>query len=105
MKRKAPSQTPALQLAKKPKRADSFDDPTRSYCLSKLQDVFRDIFLRYPHVYIDGFDAEVAKTEEDLTEGEKESVLSSADQFARELESCVFDIYCEPDKHAGAKYK
>ncbi|KAF9011608.1 hypothetical protein BDZ89DRAFT_1225111 [Hymenopellis radicata] len=75
------------------KTADSYDDPTRAYCLTKLEEVFRSIFLRYSHVNFDDSERLV-------------SSLGGAKQFAKELEHCIFEIYCESDsQHAGAKYK
>lgn len=97
---------------KKAKTSNVVDDPTRKYCLGKLEDVFRDIFLRYPHIRRENEDdtAEVTeKQTEDLTEEDRNSVLESSKQFADDLEKCVFEIYSEPDKHgnqtAAARYK
>jgi hypothetical protein len=90
------------------------DDPARKYCLGKLEDVFRDIFLRYPYVHVDHQDGEgekpaMEKKQEDLTEEDKDKLKEEAKQFAIELEQCVYDIYSEPDKQghpsAGGKYK
>ncbi|KAF9075359.1 hypothetical protein BDP27DRAFT_1315936 [Rhodocollybia butyracea] len=99
---------------KKAKTTDPLEDPTRRYCLGKLEDVFRDIFLRYPHVRSKSEDSGSAaqvmeKRKEDLTEEERTAVLEDSKQFADDLEKCVFEIYSEPDKHgnsaAAAKYK
>ncbi|KAJ3815288.1 hypothetical protein F5876DRAFT_31060 [Lentinula aff. lateritia] len=97
---------------KKAKTSNVVDDPTRKYCLGKLEDVFRDIFLRYPHIRRENEDdtAEaLEKQTEDLTEEDRNSVLESSKQFADDLEKCVFEIYSEPDKHgnqtAAARYK
>ena len=87
------------------------DDPARKYCLGKLEELFRDIFLRYPHTRIrtDAGGTIMAKKLEELTDEEKDALVNEARQFAIELESCVFEIYSEPDKagqsHAGGKYK
>ncbi|KAF8074849.1 hypothetical protein FPV67DRAFT_1357997, partial [Lyophyllum atratum] len=88
------------------------DDPTRKYCLSKLEDLFRDIFFRYPHVRVESLSGEtsvVPKPLDDLTEEEKAALVDESKHFADELEKCVFDIYSEPDKlgqsSAGSKYK
>ncbi|KAJ3734924.1 hypothetical protein DFJ43DRAFT_992347 [Lentinula guzmanii] len=99
--------------AKKAKTSTSGDDPARNYCRGKLEDVCRDIFLRYPHVRskregdsVQGFEQQ---TEGDLTEEQKSSILEDSKQFADDLEKCVFEIYSEPDKHGNsipaAKYK
>ncbi|KAH9479373.1 Transcription factor bye1 [Psilocybe cubensis] len=102
------------------------DDPARKYCLGKLEELFKDVFLRYPHIRTQSESSAagqpmdvtedsnetaklVPKDPELLTEEEKETVLNRARQFANELESSVFEIYAEPDKngnpHAGGKYK
>ncbi|KXN87405.1 Transcription factor bye1 [Leucoagaricus sp. SymC.cos] len=105
------------------------DDPVRKYCLGKLEEVFRDVFFRYPYVKTSvgitaGAEAEgedvkmegegqvggiVMKKLEEMTDEENESLTADSKQFAAELEQCVFDIYSEPDKigspHASAKYK
>ncbi|KAL0575976.1 Transcription factor bye1 [Marasmius crinis-equi] len=88
------------------------DDPTRKYCLGKLEELFRDIFLRYPHLRHsseDGGESVAEKRPEELTEDEKATVLASSKQFTDDLEGCIYETYCEPDKSghpsAGAKYK
>ncbi|KAF5362569.1 hypothetical protein D9756_002357 [Leucocoprinus leucothites] len=105
------------------------DDAVRKYCLGKFEDVFRDVFLRYPYVRAlptgeggegSGGDVKmeegqaqssttangaiVMKKLEELSEEEKESLIGDSKRFAAELEQCVFDIYAEGDV-AGAKYK
>ncbi len=93
-------------MSKKTKTTDSYDDPTRAYCLTKLEEVFRSIFLRYSHVNFDGSGAESVNEAEKASADDDEKALGSAKQFAKELEHCIFEIYCEPDsQHAGAKYK
>ena len=51
----------------------------------------------------------IPKKIEELNEKEMEALVNEANQFARDLEGCVYDIYSEPDKqgnvHAGGKYK
>ncbi|KAJ7898426.1 hypothetical protein B0H13DRAFT_2664550 [Mycena leptocephala] len=92
LKRKAQTQKARAPPPKRKREAssDASDDPARAFCLGKLEGVFHDIFLRYPH-------EEKAKVEEE------------AKQFATDLEQCVYDIYSEPDKQgkssAGGKYK
>lgn len=87
--------------------------------MGKLEDLFRGIFLKYPHVRIEneGNDVNdlsrergiVEKPLGDLTEEEKAELLNESKEFAVELEKCVFDIYSEPDKQgnpsAGSNYK
>ncbi|KAJ7116022.1 hypothetical protein C8R44DRAFT_555763, partial [Mycena epipterygia] len=92
--------------------SDANDDPARAFCLGKLEGVFRDIFLRYPHVRAENTEegaSVVEKKLEDLTEEEKAKVEEEAKQFATDLEQCVYDIYSEPDKQgkpsAGGRYK
>jgi hypothetical protein len=109
LKRKAQTQKARAPPPKRKREAssDASDDPARAFCLGKLEGVFHDIFLRYPHVR-DGGSA-VEKKTEDLTEEEKAKVEEEAKQFATDLEQCVYDIYSEPDKQgkssAGGKYK
>ncbi|KAF8892270.1 hypothetical protein BD779DRAFT_1511945 [Infundibulicybe gibba] len=111
------SQLPPPSKRKKPSDVKATDDPARKYCLGKLEEVFRDIFLRYPHVRgkrdtaEGGGDEEniIQKPLQELTEDEKGALLEEAKQFAMDLEQCVYDIYSEPDKQgmpsAGGKYK
>ncbi|THU87989.1 hypothetical protein K435DRAFT_782257 [Dendrothele bispora CBS 962.96] len=112
-KRKA-SQNEDGPPAKKPKNSspvsnDPSDDPTRKYCLGKLEEVFRGIYLRYPHVHSPEDSTPTEKKPEELSEEEKNVVLEDAKRFTNELEQCVFEIYSEPDKSgkssAGPKYK
>lgn len=112
------SQTPPAKR-KRPDVSNALDDPTRKYCLGKLEELFRDIFLRYPHIRVEtqGEDNHdkvhetnlVQKPLDDLTDDEKAALVDESKQFATELEKCVFEIYSEPDKlgdpSAGSKYK
>ncbi|KAK0188946.1 hypothetical protein F5146DRAFT_688014 [Armillaria mellea] len=109
LKRKAQAVPHPPPASKKTKTSpESTEDPTRKYCLGKLEDLFRGIFLKYAHVHTkddgEGSDGTEKKAEE-LTEEEKEAVLGAARQFANDLEHCVYEIYCDPDKHAGDGYK
>ena len=97
-------------------------DPVRKYCLGKLEDVFKEVFLRYPYTRATVGQSEVGDVKledqdqapsseeivmkglEELTEEEKESLIEDSKNFAAELERCVFDNYSEGDV-AGAKYK
>ena len=93
------------------------EDPVRKYCLTKLEDVFKEVYLRYPYVRLkeegggegQGGSRIVRKATDDMSEEEKEALMEDSRRFARELEACVFEIYAEPDKngnpHAAAKYK
>ncbi|TFK29665.1 hypothetical protein FA15DRAFT_663824 [Coprinopsis marcescibilis] len=94
---------------KKSGHSSAAEDPTRKYCLSKLEEMFRDIFFRYPHVQKPDSTEIVAKTVEDMTEDEKAALTQESKQFAADLEQCVFDTFAEPDKtgnkHAGVNYK
>ena len=114
-----PSSSSPPPKRKKPVEPSPADDPTRKYCLGKFEELSRDIFLRYPHVRIEkegGADstephvANIAQNSQtDLAEDEKTKLLDRAQQFAADLESCVYETYSEPDKHgrpsAGPKYK
>ena len=100
--------------------ASGADDPARKYCLGKLEELFKEVFFRYPHVRTTNDEVEgdsngqlavsiVPKKLDELSEEEKEALIEESRQFSKELESCVFEIYSEPDKngypHAGGKYK
>ncbi|KDR80731.1 hypothetical protein GALMADRAFT_241158 [Galerina marginata CBS 339.88] len=129
LKRKATNASHSSPAHKRKRSADdqtTADDPARKYCLGKLEELFRDVFLRYPHVRLpvvndQGHDMDLdesmkndktktlQKKLDDLSEEEKAVVIGEAHQFAKELESSVFEIYSEPDKagnpHASGKYK
>ena len=94
------------------------DDPVRKYCLNKLEEMFKEVYLRYPYVRLkaeeehseDGETIKTIKKElAEMSEEEKAALVEDAKRFARELETCVYEIYAEPDKtgnpHAGPKYK
>lgn len=93
---------------RKKSETDATDDPARKYCLGKLEDVFRVIFLRYPRL-LDSEAGEKRWKEGEITEEEKATLMEDSKQFAIQLEQCVYDIYCESDKNgrpsAAAKYK
>ena len=118
LKRKAANVSESSPPPKKKKPSDAVDDPARKYCLGKLEELFRDVFLRYPHVRSETTDKDmddskegkiIPKKIEELNEKEMEALINEAKQFAQDLEGCVYDIYSEPDKqgnvHAGGKYK
>lgn len=112
------SHTPPAKR-KKSDASNATDDPARKYCLTKLEELFRDIFFRYPHVRVESQDGDdhdkahektlVQKPLDDMTDEEKTALADESKQFATELEKCVFEIYSEPDKngnpHAGSNYK
>ncbi|KAH8093285.1 hypothetical protein BXZ70DRAFT_392172 [Cristinia sonorae] len=106
----------SVASAPDPKRQRSMstatEDAARKYCLVKLQEMFTQIFLRYPALPeepVSEGDEPKKKTEEDLTPEEKQSIEEKAKQFTTELEECMFELYAEPDKHqkpsVGGKYK
>ncbi|KAF7308779.1 Transcription elongation regulator [Mycena kentingensis (nom. inval.)] len=103
LKRKAPKSSQPPAKRKKNQDSGARDDPARSFCLGKLETVFRDIFVRYPHV-----NSEEKKPGE-LSAAENAQLEEDAKQFAADLEQCVYDEYSEPDKagrlSAAAKYK
>jgi hypothetical protein len=119
LKRKShePSHTPPPKR-KKSAESSTTDDPARKYCLGKLEELFQDIFLRYPHLLTEndrGGDSDkvhegvVQKPESDLTEEEKAILVDKSKQFAANLEICIYETYSELDKQgkhaAGPKYK
>ena len=104
------------------------DDPTRMYCLRKLQDIFSNIFLTFPYfppgdsVKIeddaDGSDPKVkrsvpnegfTKTTAELTDEEKAQLEEKAKAYATQVEAAVFEAHSEHDKagvpSAAGKYK
>ena len=71
-----------------------------------MEQLFRDIFFRYPHVRTaeepdGGQDIPskiVDKPLNDLTDAEKEELERESKAFADELERCIFERYAELDK-------
>lgn len=103
-------QQPQPSKRQKPSESDASDDPTRTFCLKKLQELFCHIFLKYPHVLSDsGTESLQEKNLEDLTDNERKALEDRAKAFATDVEQCVYDIYSEPDSKgkpsAGGKYK
>jgi hypothetical protein len=138
----APAQSTSLKLkrrqsiaegnppAKKSKPSGGpSDDPTRKYCLGKLQEIFSTIFLTFPYfppedsVKSEGeghnglepnaprslSDKAFIKTTAELTEEEKAQLEEKASLYATQVEVAVFDAHAEPDKagnlSASGKYK
>ncbi|EMD38932.1 hypothetical protein CERSUDRAFT_104220, partial [Gelatoporia subvermispora B] len=90
----------------------SSDDPARKYCLNKLQEMFCQIFVRYPFFKDDVIavgDLQPDKKQEELSDEEKEALEHRAKRFASDLEQCMYEIYSEPDKNGkhgvAGKYK
>ena len=99
------------------------DDPTRKYCLGKLQEMFSNIFLTFPYfppedsvkigdggsgprlISVKGF----TKTMAALTEEEKAQLEERAKAYATQVETAVFEAHAEFDKagipSAAGKYK
>lgn len=103
-------QQPQPSKRQKPLASDASDDPTRTFCLKKLQELFCRIFLKYPHVLSDSVTGSLQeKNLEDLTDNERNILEERAKAFATDVEQCVYDIYSEPDgkgkPSAGGKYK
>ena len=109
--------TASSQPEPKRKRSESAaagagPDAARKYCLTKLCELFRSIFLRHPMLGETADDESMAveKKSEDLSEEEKEQLEARANQFATELEECMFEMNAESDVKTGkpgvgAKYK
>ncbi|EPQ56312.1 hypothetical protein GLOTRDRAFT_120866 [Gloeophyllum trabeum ATCC 11539] len=122
-RRKSASPHPSAHLKRKgssavqspaPKRKKSdnsnAEDPARKYCLGKYEEMFCQIFAKFPHLPNDeDGNHDVEKDPQELTPEEKALVEDKAKQFAAELERCIFDTYAEPGHQgrpvAGAKYK
>lgn len=101
------------------------DDPTRTYCLGKLQEIFSNIFLTFPYFPVkiedddaDGPDPNVKRSVSDegftkitaeLTDEEKAQLEEKAKEYATQVEAAVFEAHAEPDKagiqSAAGKYK
>lgn len=105
------------------------DDPTRKYCLGKLQEIFSNIFLTFPYLPPDdsvkieddgahGPDPNVmqsasdrgfTKTTAELTDEEKAQLEEKAGAYATQVEAAVFEAHAEPDRagipSAAGKYK
>jgi len=85
------------------------EDVARKFCLGKLQQLFCSIFLKYPHTAVTEGGNRLELKEEELSDEDKTRLEEEAKAFAAELEQCVFDMYCEPDKYGkpsvGPKYK
>lgn len=105
------------------------DDPTRKYCLGKLQEIFSNIFLAFPYFPpedsvkiknegVDGSEPNVTrsvsdkgftKTMGELTDEEKAQLEEKAQEYATQVEAAVFETHAEFDKagtpSAAGKYK
>lgn len=92
------------------------EDAARKYCLTKLQELFCQIFTRYPFLRDRDEDDEGTrgllqpdKKTEELTSEEKDQLEAKAKQFGVDLEQCMYELYSEPDKQGkhvvAAKYK
>ncbi|CDO75985.1 hypothetical protein BN946_scf184548.g2 [Trametes cinnabarina] len=101
--------------AKRPRsESTAVDDAVRKYCLGKLQELFCQIFMRYPFLNIPEEGTDIGelhpdKKPEELTQEEKEELEARAKQFGADLEQCMYELYAEPDKQgkhvAAGKYK
>lgn len=105
------------------------DDPTRKYCLGKLQEIFSNIFVTFPYFPPEGpvkiedegdngpepnaprlvLDKGFTKTIAELTEEEKVQLEERASAYATRVEAAVFEAHAELDKagnpSASGKYK
>jgi len=105
------------------------DDPTRKYCLGKLQGIFYNIFLAFPYfppedsVKIEDEDIDrsepnaarsvsdggFTKTAAELTDEEKTQLEEKANAYATQVEAAVFEAHAEFDRagipSAAGKYK
>ena len=116
-RKKSTSSQPAPPPAKRPRsESTTGEDAARKYCLTKLQELFRQIFTRYP--FLAQHNEEEAapeptvqpdKKSEELTPEEKEQLEAKANLFGVDLENCMYELYSEPDKSGkqmvGGKYK
>lgn len=105
------------------------DDPTRKYCLGKLQGIFSNIFLAFPYfppetsVKIEDDSADgsgpnatrlisdewFTKTTAELTDEEKSQLEEKAKAYAAQVEAAVFEAHAELDRAGipcvAGKYK
>ena len=116
-KRKKSASSQPLPPPKRPRsESTSAEDPTRKYCLTKLQELFCQIFLRYPFLEQDATDnampsapLQPQKKPEELTDEDKGLLKAKAAQFGLDLEQCMYELYAEPGeagkRAVGGKYK
>ncbi|PIL25119.1 transcription factor [Ganoderma sinense ZZ0214-1] len=116
-RKKSTSSQPAPPPAKRPRsESTTGEDAARKYCLTKLQELFRQIFTRYPFLAQHTEDETAPepalqpdKKSEELTPEEKEQLEGKANLFGVDLENCMYELYSEPDKSGkqmvGGKYK
>ncbi|OSD02932.1 hypothetical protein PYCCODRAFT_1434818 [Trametes coccinea BRFM310] len=114
-KRKKSMSTQPQPPAKRPRsESTAGDDAVRKYCLGKLQELFCQIFTRYPFLNPPAEGEELGelhpdKKPEELTPEEKEQLEARAKQFGADLEQCIYELYSELDKQgkhvAAGKYK
>lgn len=116
LKRRSSSATQSSSKKLKTRDSESGrDDPLRKYCLTKLEEIIKPMFL-------ESFEFEAREMSEsgvndenkdavpsELTEEQQQIIDQKASSFVTELERCMMDVYAEPDKqgatHAGGKYK
>ncbi|KZT71961.1 hypothetical protein DAEQUDRAFT_80269 [Daedalea quercina L-15889] len=105
-------QSDAAEPTQRRTKSTSGGDPARKYCLTKFEEIFCPIFLRFP--FLNGTQdapntSEPSKRPEDLVDEEKEKLEMTAKHFAADLEQCIFDVYSDSDKNGkrsvGNKYK
>ena len=81
------------------------DDPARTFCLKKYEELFSRIFTTHPYLE----DGAPEANPDEVTDEQKTALVAKANAYASELEQCTYDIYTEPNKdgkpHAGPKYK
>jgi hypothetical protein len=128
LKRRASTatQNPPPESKRAKTEDDGKDDPVRKYCLSKLEEVLKAIFLEslakdsVPAMHVikeEGVagdsvtdikdtpgeaspSVEPPKPEEtNDVEDRRKELVEKASTFTTELERCMFDAYAEPDKH------
>ncbi len=116
-RKKSTSSQPAPPPAKRPRsESTAGEDAARKYCLTKLQELFRQIFTRYPFLNQPSEDEAAPqpsiqpdKKSEELSPEEKEQLEAKANLFGVDLENCMYELYSEPDKAGkqivGGKYK
>lgn len=69
--------------------------------MGKLEELFRDIFFRYPRVKAPDSEELVSKSMEEMRDEEKEALAQESKQFADDLEKAIFETYADHDKGSG----
>ncbi|KAF8648455.1 hypothetical protein AX16_006272 [Volvariella volvacea WC 439] len=73
-------QPPAKKRRGESESRDVDDDPARKYCLGKLEELFKDIFLKYPHIWTTGAEEKAKKDEDHEMEDAQQKEAKESDE-------------------------